>query len=95
MGYISDWFLNLINSHKRVFPPQKDTRCEGGGRGGSEGSEIIKSKGGMNRDGIFKLLRSQGIDSASLSNLGGRYDNPIPIQFLAPIDCSKIPVLGG
>jgi hypothetical protein len=23
----------------------------------------------------------------------GRYDNPIPTQFLAPIDCSKIPAL--
>jgi hypothetical protein len=43
------------------------------------------------RDGIFKLLRSPGIDSASLCSLAGRYDNPIPTQFLASIDCSKIP----
>jgi hypothetical protein len=33
----------------------------------------------------------QGTDSASLCSLAGRYDNPIPTQFLAPIDCSKIP----
>ncbi len=45
------------------------------------------------RDGIFKLLWSPGIDSASLCSLAGRYDNPIPIQFLARIDCSKIPAL--
>jgi hypothetical protein len=41
------------------------------------------------RDGIFKLLRSPGIDSASLCSLAGRYDNPI--RSLAPMDCSKIP----
>ncbi len=33
----------------------------------------------------------QGIDSASLCGLTGRYDNSIHTQFLAPIDCSKIP----
>jgi hypothetical protein len=43
------------------------------------------------RDGIFKFLRSQGIDSASLCSLAGRYDNPIPTRFLAPIDYSKFP----
>ncbi len=45
------------------------------------------------RDGIFKLLRSPGIDSASLSSLAGRYDNRISTRFLAPIDCSKISAL--
>ena len=44
---------------------------------------------------IFKRLRSPGIDSkvnsASLCSLAGRYDNPIPVRFLAPIDCLKIP----
>jgi hypothetical protein len=43
------------------------------------------------RDGIFKLLRRAGIDSASLYSLAGRYDNPIPTRFLAPVECSKIP----
>jgi hypothetical protein len=43
------------------------------------------------RDGIFKLLRIPGIDSASPCSLAGRYNNPIPTRFLAPIDCSKIP----
>ncbi len=33
----------------------------------------------------------QGIDSASLCSLAGRYDNPIPTRFLAYIYCSKIP----
>jgi hypothetical protein len=35
--------------------------------------------------------RFQGINSASLYSLAGRYDNPIPIRFLAPIHCLKIP----
>ncbi len=34
--------------------------------------------------------RFQGKNSASLCSLAGRYDNPIPIRFLAPIDCLKI-----
>ncbi len=49
------------------------------------------------RDGIFTLLRSpesiqrnQFLRQAVFS-LGGRYDNPIPTRFLAPIDCLKIP----
>jgi hypothetical protein len=35
----------------------------------------------------------QGINSAILCSLAGRYDNPIPTRFLyvVPIDCSKIP----
>jgi hypothetical protein len=33
------------------------------------------------------------IDSAGLCSLAARYDNPIPAQFLAPIDCLKIPAL--
>ena len=44
-------------------------------------------------DCIFKLLRSSGIDSGSLCSLAGRYDNPMPTRFLAPIDWSKIPAL--
>jgi hypothetical protein len=38
------------------------------------------------------------MNSASLCSLAGRYDNPIPPRFLAPIDCLKIPTpisLGG
>ncbi len=47
----------------------------------------------LTRDGIFKLLRSpglfQGLDSASLCSLAGRYNNPTATRFLAPIDSSK------
>jgi hypothetical protein len=41
----------------------------------------------------FKELRNrfQGMNSATLCSLAGRYDNPIPSRFLAPINCSKIP----
>ncbi len=35
--------------------------------------------------------RFQGMNSASLCSLAGRYDNPIPLRFLAPIECLKIP----
>jgi hypothetical protein len=35
--------------------------------------------------------RFQGINSASLCSLAGRYENPIPTRFLAPLDFSKIP----
>jgi hypothetical protein len=45
----------------------------------------------MFRDGIFKLLRSTGIDTASLWD--DRYDNCIPTRFLAPTKCSEIPAL--
>jgi hypothetical protein len=34
------------------------------------------------------------MNSASLCSLAGRYDNPIPTGFLAPLDCLKIPGFG-
>ncbi len=37
--------------------------------------------------------RFQGMNSASLCSLAGRYDNPIPPRFLVPIDSLKIPAL--
>jgi hypothetical protein len=37
--------------------------------------------------------RYQGMNSASLCSLAGRYDNPLPTRFLAPTDCLKIPAL--
>jgi hypothetical protein len=37
--------------------------------------------------------RFQGISSDWLCSLAGRYDNPIPTEFLALIDCLKIPAL--
>ncbi len=49
--------------------------------------------------GIFKLLRSIGTDSkesfqpAYVAYIAGRYNNLIPIRFLTPINCSKIPAL--
>ncbi len=36
--------------------------------------------------------RFQGMNSASLCSLAGRYDNPIPTRFLAHIDCLKIEI---
>ncbi len=45
---------------------------------------------------IFKRFieprnRFQGMNSARLWSLAGRYDNPILTRFLAPIDCLRIP----
>ncbi len=37
--------------------------------------------------------RFQGLNSASLCSLAGRYDNPLPLRFLAPIASLKIPTL--
>jgi hypothetical protein len=37
--------------------------------------------------------RFQGMNSASLCSLVGRYDNPLPPRFLAPIASLKIPAL--
>ncbi len=50
------------------------------------------------RAGIFKPLRSPGIDSKESIPPAYvvwrvRYDNPIPTRFLVPIDCFKIPAL--
>ncbi len=39
--------------------------------------------------------RFQEMKSASLCSLAGRYDNPIPPRFLAPIDSLKVPALAG
>ncbi len=35
----------------------------------------------------------QGMNSASICSLAGRYNNPIPTRFLAPLDRLKIPAL--
>jgi hypothetical protein len=44
---------------------------------------------------FLKLLWSPGINSKKLIPpafaLGGLYNNPIPVRFLAPLDCSKAP----
>jgi hypothetical protein len=44
---------------------------------------------------IFKRLWSPGIDPRKEFRqpmcLAGRYDNPIPTRFLAPLDCLKLP----
>ena len=46
---------------------------------------------------IFKCLWGPGIESkecpASLCSLAGRYDNPVPPRFLAPMDFIKVPAL--
>ena len=61
----------------------------------SEKNELDRSK--TNRGGFLKLLWSLGIDSKELNPpayaRADLYNNPIPAQFLAPLDCSKVPAL--
>ncbi len=47
---------------------------------------LKQSTGARNRVGTELSSRP-----ARLCSLAGRYDNPIPTRFLAPIDCYKIP----
>jgi hypothetical protein len=42
---------------------------------------------------MWPLYWFQGMNSASLCSLAGRYENPIPPRCLAPIDFLKIPAL--
>jgi hypothetical protein len=63
-----------------------------------ENSVVVRGAGGVIpparfRARIFKVLRSPRTNSASICSLAGRYDNPIPTRFLAPLDCLKIPAL--
>ncbi len=43
----------------------------------------------------FKEPRNRflGLNSASICSPAGRYDNPIPTQFIALIECLKIPAV--
>ncbi len=45
----------------------------------------------LNFYGAQESLHFQGINSASLCSLAGRYDNPIPSRFLVSIDGLQIP----
>jgi hypothetical protein len=84
-----DLFRPVCNALMRVT---SITRESGRGLG------PVKWHRAINRDRIFKLLWSLGIDfqgNDSTRLVAGRYYNPIPTRFLAPIDCSKIPALGG
>ncbi len=46
----------------------------------------------INAKCVYTCVSShQGIFSASLCSLAGRYDNPTPTRFLVPTDCLKIP----
>ncbi len=42
---------------------------------------------------IFKRAQESISRAVAGGRAGGRYDNPMPTQFLAPIDCLKIPAL--
>ncbi len=57
----------------------------------------IKEPSGRNEPVLLNVYGSrnwfQGMNSGSLCSLAGRYDNPIPPRFLAPIDFLKIPAL--
>jgi hypothetical protein len=65
----------------QIFVLQYELHCE-------ESSSVLAVDSGA---GIFKLIRSPRIDSKEpippgFCSPAGRYDNPIPTRFLAPID---------
>jgi hypothetical protein len=78
-------FLKLNLFKDEVLGIDTSIQCLAGGGGANE-----------HQSPYFKTFmeprnRFQGINSASLCSLAGRYFNPIPTRFLAPIDCLKIP----
>ncbi len=92
------WTRGGVSAYSRSFtasppPYQRSTP-------GPSSIRSVKSLAGAR---IFKLLRSPRIDSKEpippgRVALAGRYDNPVPTRFLAPVDCKKnsstVPVLG-
>ncbi len=75
---------NEGNSGRLVFSQSQPISLEGS----PQSSQMVS------RGGIFKLLRSPGIEteeSIPPCCLAGRYDSPIPSRFLVPIDCYTIP----
>jgi hypothetical protein len=47
----------------------------------------------LNVYGAQESIPRNEFRQASLCSLAGRYDNPIPTRYLAPIDCLRIPAL--
>ncbi len=92
-----------IVTHREIYPTcgvlNRARICKQFWRSGIDSQKLISPAyvAWRARARIFKLLWSPGIDtkvhmnSASLCSLAGRYDNPIPFRFLAPIDSLKIP----
>ncbi len=60
-------------------------------RGVSKRLLVHKPPPPPNRTRIFTFLGRIDSKEPNSASLAGRYDNPIPIRFLAPIDCLKIP----
>jgi hypothetical protein len=53
---------------------------------------VVPARRATQVGGIDSLKSIPGLFiSLKIQPLAGRYDNPIPPRFLAPIDCSKIP----
>jgi hypothetical protein len=88
-----------IKSTKIIYQKNKFQQKEGsiGTRHGKNQSKQINRMKRQHAEHVFLNVyaeprnRFQGINSASLCNLAGRYDNPIPTRCLAPIDFLKIP----
>ncbi len=99
------WLVVWIGSpplHRKRLCPPPGYRWGGGdthaGVGGSQCRRRDRHYGTGILSPYFQTFmeprnRFQGMNSASLCSLAGRYGNPIPIRFLAPIDCLKIPAL--
>jgi hypothetical protein len=84
-------WMNQLNLHhrpvllsSRQWVSGSERASPGAGTLPGSGMSYEHLRGFLYWDGIFKLLSSPGIDSASLCSPAGRYDNPIPTRFLAP-----------
>jgi hypothetical protein len=63
----------------------------------NNGKTGIMNKSSTDKAEVFAVEprnRFQGMNSARLCCLAGRYDNTSPTRFLAPIDCLKVSSLG-
>jgi hypothetical protein len=89
--------MDLLRSLEEVHVPVQAGH-EGGYQGGRVPAARVQHLNNKQTEPVFLTFmeprnRFQGINSANLCSLAGRYVNPIPNRFIAPRDFLKIPAL--
>jgi hypothetical protein len=91
-------WMNQLNRHHRTvllsscqWVSGSERASPGAGTLPGSGMSYEHLRGFLYWDGIFKLLSSPGIDSATLCSQVAGYGKPIPTRCQTLIDCSKIP----
>jgi hypothetical protein len=79
----------LVKDVTEVLKASKLSTAPAQGSQGGHETALLEGYEGSSTVPIFLVVTEvmeafQGIDSASLCSLAGRYDNPIPTRFLAP-----------